>query len=66
LTWRARSRRLVCGMKSHSNGPFVVYVDVGGARITEYEVLEEHAQVESFFGGFGAGDVFAFLSCTCR
>ena len=52
---------LVCRMKSHGNGPLVVHVDVGGARITEPKVLEEHAQVESFFGGFGAGDVLALL-----
>ena len=53
--------RLVCRVKSHSDRPLVVHVDVSGARITETEVLEEHAQIESFFRGFRAGDIFAFL-----
>ena len=35
--------RLVCRVKSHSDRPLVVHVDVSGARITETEVLEEHA-----------------------
>ena len=52
---------LVRRMKPHSNGALIVHVYVGGARIAKTKVLEEHAQVESFFGGFGTGDVFAFF-----
>jgi hypothetical protein len=30
-------------MKPHGNGPLIVHVNVGGARITKTKVLEEHA-----------------------
>jgi hypothetical protein len=48
-------------MKPHCNGALIVHVDVGVARITKLKVLEEHEQIESFFDGFGTGDVFTFL-----
>ena len=54
---------LVRRMRPCCNDALVVHVCVGGASITQTKVLEEHAQVESFFcfGFFGTGDVFTFL-----
>ena len=54
-------RGFVRRMKSHGDGALIVHVNVGGARITKTKVLEEHAQVKSFFGGFGTSNIFAFL-----
>ena len=34
---------LVRGMQPHGNGSLVVHIDVGWARVTEAEVLKEHA-----------------------
>ena len=35
--------RLVRRMQPHGNGSLVVHIDVGWARVTKTEVLEEHA-----------------------
>ena len=44
-------------MKSQGNCAHIDHVDVGGARINKTKVLKECAYVESFFVGFGTGDV---------
>jgi hypothetical protein len=52
---------LVCWVKTHSNSPLVVHIDVGGTRIAKTKVLEEHAEIESFLGSLRSRNVLAFL-----